>query len=200
MAILMPTDIAGRVTWLGVVRDRAATLESEPRETMDLDWEGPRGECHGGLTRPSCSRVKLQYARGSEIRNVRQISMLSVEDLAAIAGAMEIPVIRPEWTGANIVFEGIPEFTLLPPGSRLIFEAGASVAIDMENGPCKFVGEVIEGHHPGKGSGFARLAVGRRGVTGWVERPGAIAIGSVARLHVPPQRLYAPAIRRAATR
>jgi hypothetical protein len=35
-------------------------------------------------------------------------------------------------------------------------------------------------------------------VTGWVERPGALRLGDVARLHVPPQRLYAPAMKRAA--
>jgi len=197
MAILTPTDISGRVVWLGVVHDRAVTLEAEPVETLTLDWAGPVGDCHAGLTRPSCSRVKLQHPRGTEIRNTRQLSMLSAEELAAVAQAMDIPRIAPEWTGANIVFEGIPDFTQVPPGSRLVFEDGTTLAVDMENGPCRFVGEVIERHHPVKGGAFPRLAAGRRGVTGWVERPGVVALGAAARLHIPPQRLYAPAAQRA---
>ncbi len=199
MAILTPTALSGRVVYLGVVRDRAATLESEPVERMTLDWAGPEGECHAGLTRPACSRVKLQYARGTEIRNARQLSMLSAEELAAIAAAMDIPAIAPEWTGANLVFEGLPEFTMIPPGARLLFESGAAIAVDMENGPCRFVAERIEARHPGRGMAFARKATGRRGVTGWVEKPGVVRLGETARLHIPPQRLYAPAALAGAT-
>ncbi len=195
MAILTPTDISGRVAYLGLVHDRAVTLESAPVETMTLDWAGPVGECHAGLTRPACSRVKLQHPRGTEIRNTRQLSMLSVEELAAVALDMGLPRLAPEWTGVNIVFEGIPDFTHVPPGSRLIFADGTALAVDMENGPCRFVGEVIERHHPGKGGAFPLVAAGRRGVTGWVERPGVIVLGAVARLHVPPQRIYAPAVK-----
>lgn len=193
MATLTPTDISGRVVFLGLVHDRAVTLESAPVETMTLDWAGPVGECHAGLTRRSCSRVMLQHPKGTEIRNTRQLSMVSVEDLAAVAQAMDAPRIAPEWTGANIMFEGIPDFTLLPPSSRLIFANGAALVVDVENGPCRFVGEVIERHYPGKGGAFPRLAAGLRGVLGWVERPGVVALGDVARLHIPPQRLYAHA-------
>jgi hypothetical protein len=97
-----------------------------------------------------------------------------------------------------LVVEGLPDFTSVPPASRLIFETGAAIAIDVENGPCKFVAEVIERHHPGRGMRFPQVALGRRGVTGWVERPGVVAVGDRARLHVPAQRLYAPALARAA--
>ncbi|SDZ76216.1 MOSC domain-containing protein [Rubrimonas cliftonensis] len=195
MAILTPTDVTVRVTWLGVVRDRAVTLESAPRDSLSLGWDGPEGECHGGLTRPSCSRVKLQYPRGTEIRNARQLSILSAEELAAIAADLGLETLPPAWTGANMVVEGAPDFTQAPPASRLIFETegggpGASLAIDMENGPCRFVGETIEKHRPGHGSAFPRVAAGRRGVTAWVEKTGVVALGDVARLHVPPQRVW----------
>ena len=190
MAILRPTAFHGRVAYLGVVLDRETTLRSEPRETLNLTYDGADEECHGGRTRPACSRVKLQYARNTEIANARQLSMLSVEDLSAIARDMDIDGIEPEWTGANIVFEGIPDFTLIPPSSRLIFESGASVVSDMENGPCKFVGQEVEKQWPGKGLSFPAKARNRRGVCGWVERPGRIEIGMTARLHIPPQRIW----------
>lgn len=193
MAVLRPTNIFGVVTFLGVVEDRETTLCASPRDALSLTFDGPEGECHGGRTRPSCSRVKLQYEKGTEIANARQLSMLGAEDLAEAAAAMGVDRIAPEWTGANVVFEGIPRFTEIPPSSRLIFESGASVVVDMENGPCGFVGAEIEKRHPGRGRAFPEAARGRRGVCGWVERPGRIALGMSARLHVPPQRIWAAA-------
>ncbi|MGB0410733.1 MAG: MOSC domain-containing protein [Pikeienuella sp.] len=193
MAILKPTDIYGRVTYVGVVLDRQVTLSSEPREELDLSFEGPVGECHSGMTRPSCSRVKLQYPRGTEIGNARQLSILSAEELAEAAADMGIDRIAPEWTGANIIIEGIPDFTKIPPSSRLIFESDASVVNDMENGPCKYVGQEIEKHHPGKGLSFPVHAREKRGICGWVERPGKVSVGMSVRLHVPPQRIWSHA-------
>lgn len=192
MPILTPTDHTARVTYLGVVRDRNVTLESEPRDRLELTLDGPVGEYHAGRTRPSCARVKLQYERGTEIGNARQLSVLSVEDMVATAAAMEIDSIRPEWLGANVVIEGLPNFTLIPPSSRLIFESGASVVNDMENGPCKYPAEIIEIHYPGKGLSYPAKARNRRGICGWVERPGALEIGMTVRLHVPPQRIWTP--------
>lgn len=188
---LTPTEFHARVVWLGVVKDRAVTLRSEPRTRLALGFDGPEGECHGGPTRPSCSRVKLQYPRGTEIRNARQLSVLSAEELAAVAAEMGIPELRPEWTGANLILEGVPDFTSVPPSSRLVFESGASVAVDMANGPCRFVAEEIEREHPGRGLAFPKVARDRRGVVGWVERPGAVEIGMTARLHIPVQRAWA---------
>lgn len=194
MPILSPTRISGRVVWLGVVADREAGLVSTARDAVEATWEGFPGEAHGGLTRPACVRVSAQYPEGTEIRNTRQVSIVSAEEMAAVAAEMGIPEIDPEWVGASLVLEGIPELTTVPPSSRLVFESGASLVVDMENGPCRFPAEVIERQHPGKGMGFVRAARGRRGVTGWVERPGRIALGDTVRLHIPPQRLYAPAM------
>ena len=187
MSILRPTDIYGTVTYLGVVVDSAVTLRSEPRETLTLTHDGPVGEAHSGQTRPSCVRVKLQYPQGTEITNARQVSVLSVEEMAEVAAAMGIDRIAPEWTGATMVLEGIPDLTTMPPSSRLVFDSGASIVNDMENGPCKFVGEEIEREYPGKGLAFPKHAVRKRGICGWVERPGEVSVGMKVRLHVPPK-------------
>lgn len=193
--MLTPTDIYGTVAGLYINRDREAGLQSEAVDAIAATWEGFAGEAHGGLTRPSCSRVLRQYpTRGTEIRNTRQLSILSVEELAEIARRLEIPKLRPEWVGANLVIEGIADLTMLPPSSRLVFEGGASIVVDIENGPCKFPAEIIERHHPGHGTAFATRARGLRGVVAWVERPGRIETGERARLHIPPQRIYAPAM------
>lgn len=198
MPILMPTGIVGRVSGLFVNSNREEGLESVSLDSVTASYEGFDGEDHGGLTRPSCSRVKLQYKKGTEIRNSRQISILGKEELQAVAEEMGLDEIAPEWVGANLILEGIPLLTQLPPSSRLIFEGGAALVVDMENGPCRFAAEQIETHRPGKGMSFAKVAAGRRGVTAWVEKTGDIALGEEVRLHIPPQRLYEPAIKREA--
>jgi hypothetical protein len=192
MPILAPTAITGTVAFLGLVRDRAGSLRSAPVTEVAAGWEGFAGESHSGLTRASCSRVSAQYPKGTEIRNTRQVSILSEEELAAIAAGMGLPSLRPEWLGANLVLRGIPDLTLLPPASRLIFAGGAAIAIDMENGPCQFPAREIEAEHPGFGARFRPAAEHRRGLTGWIERPGTIRLGEAVRLHVPPQRPYPP--------
>jgi len=196
MPILMPTAIMGHVRGLFVNNNREEGLESVSIDTVNATYEGFDGEDHGGLTRPSCSRVKLQYKKGTEIRNTRQISILSQEELQTVAEDMGLDEIAPEWIGANLILEGIPMLTQLPPSSRLIFEGGASLVVDMENGPCRFAAEQIELHRPGKGMSFAKVADGRRGVTAWVEKTGEIKVCDEVRLHIPPQRLYEPVLRR----
>lgn len=192
MAILKPTNIHGRVVAILVNPSRDDGLESAPLERIAVTYAGFAGETHGGLTRPSCSRVLKQYPkRGTEIRNTRQVSILSPDDLAEIAKRLEIPEVKPEWVGANLVLDGIPSLTMLPPSSRLIFAGGVTLTVDMESAPCRFPGEVIERHYAGRGAAFPKVAAGLRGVTAWVEREGEIMVGESCRLHCPPQRIYA---------
>jgi len=181
-----------RVTWLGIVRDRAQGLASEPVEAVDVTYAGVAGEAHAGLTRAACTRTRLQYPVGTEIRNVRQISIVSAEELAEIAAALGLPALDPRLLGASMVVEGAPHFTRVPPSSRLVFESGAGLVVDMENAPCRLPAEAIEAAHPGHGLRFPANARGRRGVMAWVERPGRIGIGHTARLHVPPLAQYPP--------
>jgi hypothetical protein len=76
MPALKPTDYFAEVLWLGRVADSVEDLRAEPMDSMVLSYEGVEGDCHAGLTRPSCSRVKAQHPRGTEIANVRQLSIL----------------------------------------------------------------------------------------------------------------------------
>lgn len=194
--MLLPTEIEGEVTFLGVNPDREAGLESRPIERANLSFDGIAGEAHGGATRPACSRVKRQYPRGTPLRNARQITILSLEEMTEVAAAMGLDApIDPSWIGGNIQLTGIPQLTRIPPSSRLIFESGAGLVADMENAPCRFAAEAVEAHRPGLGLSFPKRAAGKRGVTAWVEREGAIALGMRCRLHIPPQRLYEPALR-----
>ncbi|WP_282059792.1 MOSC domain-containing protein [Roseobacter litoralis] len=190
MPALMPTKFQGRVVWLGRVINTQETLRSETLPLADLKFSGIKGECHGGLTRPACVRTKAQYPEGTEIRNVRQLTILSQEELDAIAEDMGMADIDPAWLGASMVIEGIPDFSHVPPSSRLQVESGASLAVDMENRPCIYPGREIEKDRPGLGPKFKPAAKNRRGVTAWVEREGSVKVGDSVRLHIPDQPVW----------
>jgi hypothetical protein len=188
---LLPTRFTARVTWLGRNPDRSAALETRALTEMALTFAGDAGESHAGLTRPSDSRVLAQYKRGTPIRNTRQLSILSAEDLAAIAPEMGLEALDPALVGASMVIEGIPDFSRVPPSARLQDEAsGTTLTIDMENRPCQLPARPIEARHPGFGKAFKRAAQGRRGVTAWVEREGTIRLGATLRLHIPDQPVW----------
>jgi len=191
MPVLKPTEYRGRVLWLGLVRDRDAALEAEAVEAVVAGFAGPEGAAHAGLTRPSCSRVTAQYPKGTTIRNTRQFSILSAEELAQIAARMGVDRLDPALVGATMVVEGIPDFSHVPPGSRLQGEGGATLVVDIENRPCTLPARPIEGRHPGFGAKFKAAGQGRRGITAWVEREGVFRLGEALRLHVPDQRVWA---------
>jgi len=191
MPALIPTQFTATVTWLGHNPDRDAALETLPLTEMVLSFAGHAGESRGGLTRPSDSRVLAQYKRGTPIRNTRQLSILCAEDLAAIAADMGLNRLDPALLGASMVIAGIPDFSHVPPSSRLQDEdSGTTLTIDMENRPCMLPAKPIEARHQGFGKAFKRAALNRRGVTAWVEREGTIRLGATLRLHIPDQPVW----------
>lgn len=191
MPALMPTQFYGEIVWLGIVPDRAAALESTSVNSIEALFSGPVGEDHGGLTRPSDSRVLGQYAPNTVIRNTRQFSILSAEELDMIAAEMGLVDLSPALVGATMVIRGIPDLTHLPPSSRLSIMGGASLVVDMENRPCTLPARPIENLHQGFGAKFKRAAMGRRGVTAWVECEGVLTAGMQLRLHIPDQPVWA---------
>lgn len=190
MPALKPTAFKGRITWLGHVPDRKASLRAVAAQSVEATLEGFPGEAHGGATRLSCVRVKAQHPQGTVIRNVRQLSLLSAEELRATAAEMGLDGIDPSLVGASMIIEGIPDFTHLPPSSRLQAPSGACLVVDMENRPCNLPAREIEKEAAGFGSRYKSAARGRRGVTAWVERAGRLALGDEIVLHVPDQRAW----------
>ena len=193
MPALMPTTYTARIVWLGTQAEPVEKLliRSAPVMEMPLSFAGYAGESHAGLTRPSCSRVMKQHKRGTEIRNVRQLAVVSLEEMAEVAAAMGLETFDYAWVGASLVVEGIPDFTHLPPSSRLQGPDGVTLVIDMENRPCQEPAVTIDAALPGMGKGFKRAATGKRGVTAWVEREGVLRLGDVLTLHIPDQRVWA---------
>ncbi len=191
MPALKPTPFSARITWLGRVVPEGGTLRSVPAEVLNAQFDGVLGEAHGGSTRPSCSRTTAQHPKGTTIRNVRQLSILSAEELAATATMMGLDAIDPVLVGASMVIEGIPDFTHVTPSARLQGPDGVTLVIDMENRPCQLPAREIEAEAPGFGKTYKAAASGRRGVTAWVEREGVLRLGDTLTLHVPDQPVWA---------
>ena len=191
MPALIPTEFTGTITYLGHVPDREAELASAPLSELFASFAGAKTESRGGLTRPSCSRVLPQYRLGTEIRNTRQFSIVCEEELGWIAGAMGIERLAPEWLGASLMVSGIPDFSHIPPSSRLQSKRGTTLTVDMLNRPCMLPAPVIERFFPSKGKLFKTAAKGLRGITAWVEREGILSIGDEITLHIPDQRPWA---------
>jgi hypothetical protein len=191
---MIKSKFSGKITWLGAVPNRDSGLESVARESLTLSFSGAEGEAHSGLTRPACERVSMLYNAGTDIRNVRQLSVLSAEDLTLIARDMGIDHLDPTLVGATMVIEGIPDLSHLPPSSRLQGAHGATLVVDMFNPPCNWPAKPIDRRHDGFGKAFKPAAKGRRGVTAWVEREGAFQLGEAIVLFIPDQPAWAGAV------
>lgn len=177
----------GTVQKLFSCEDSKASIVSELIDRANLSYEGVPGDTHSGLTRAACSRFPYLYKEGVEIRNTRQLSIVSLEELAEIAEGLELDLLPAGWLGANIELSGIPSLTLLPPSSRLVFSSKATIVVDIENRPCVYPAKIIEGFHPGKGRKFFKTAKHKRGITAWVEREGLIKPGDNVEVFVPDQ-------------
>ncbi|OIQ32199.1 MAG: sulfurase [Roseobacter sp. MedPE-SWchi] len=191
MPVLLETEFRGEVVWAGETAANTGITGTEV-QTLSLGFDGLTGERHQGENRTSCVRMRNLHPEGTIIRNVRQLSILSAEELALIAADMGLEQVDPAALGANLVLRGIPDFTYVPPSSRLRGPDGVTLTVDMENRPCIFPGREIDKHHAGFGPKFKPAARGRRGITAWVECPGQLKTGDSLRLFVPDQRAWAP--------
>lgn len=147
--------------------------------------EGFLGDRHHGYYKRAGVREKL-YPKGTIIRNNRQISIVSVEELEEIAASMDIGELKAEWLGANVLLSGIPNLTQIPSLSRLIFENGVVICVYKENLPCVFPGNVIHEYYPQvRPESFPKHSIHLRGLVGWIERPGIIKVGEKVELKLP---------------
>lgn len=162
-----------------LVKPEDEGAKSSPRESVEVGWGGFPGDKHFGDTMPAGSSQK-PYPKGTEVRNTRQVSIVSVEELQEIADELGVPKIEPEWVGANMLVSGIDKLTSLPPGSRLHFEHGVGLVVEGDNSPCTTAGGEIQENYPdvaGITTAFPKKAIGKRGLVAWVERPGRLSTG-----------------------
>ncbi len=166
---------------------------------LGVQWENHCGARL--LDSRDSTALRHGFIKGMEVANLRQWSAISQEELASIGTSMglqqEIP---PGLLGENIIVEGIPKFTELPPGTQLFFRGqdgkirSTALLVISENGPCGLPGEAIEEHFHGAGlkKAFVEHAKHKRGVIGLVFSSGFVCQGDTVIVEIPDQRLYDP--------
>jgi hypothetical protein len=154
-------------------------------DSLTLDWGGPVGDRHHGETMLSGTRQRRVFEDGTVIRNHRQVSIVDIGELAAIAAALGVPSLAPGLIADNICTQGIPGLTSLPPMTRMVFDSGAVLVLGGENTPCTIAGALVQSVHGTPPQSFPKAAMGLRGVTGWVERPGTLVAGGSIELVLP---------------
>lgn len=184
--------IVGEVA--GVYLAAGRDFITAPISELKLGFDGIADDFHLGVTRRSGGREPW-YPRGTEMRNERQLSLVAPDELAEIAGAMELPQVLPEWIGANLLIAGVERFSMVPAGTLMFFEGGVTLKIDAQNGPCKLAGRSIA-----QAAGMADITAGAllfpkvakrlRGLVAWVEKPGTISHGEKVTLRLPEQWIY----------
>jgi hypothetical protein len=156
--------------------DTSGSILSSHKGSIQAELAGLKGDRHFGHT--FASNARYPYPRGTEIRNSRQVSIISVEEMKAVSAELGIPQIFPEWLGANLLVAGIPALTQVPPSSRLHFKNGAVLVVHGENDPCSHPGKVLQQeypHIPRLSPAFIKAANHKRGLVAWVEKAGIIA-------------------------
>jgi len=184
---------AGNATLAALCVAVGPALESRATDCLDLNLSGIVGERHAGSSRLSDVRTPW-YPRGTPIRNERQLSAVSQEELQVLADDLGIAAIEPAWLGANLAITGIGALSHLPRGSRLIFASGAVLVTTGPNEPCRAAGRALA-RRAGRRDlewRFAAVAKERRGILACVEKAGRIARGDSIRWQVPRQRLWTP--------
>lgn len=172
-------EISVRVEYLAVGAKDDKILKT-PSLSVEVGLEGIVDDRHSGFVKKADGRDD-GIKRGTIIRNWRQWSAVSLEELDKIAAAMCIDRVDPAWLGANIAFSGCEQLTQVPKGSTIWFSSGVILTVEGENQPCIGPGKEIAQHLSGVvPSSFPKAAQHLRGLVGVVHRAGRIALGEQA--------------------
>lgn len=169
-------------------------LSKIAQSTVQVELDGFVGDRHRGF-----SRVAYEgdtEPEGTVRRNNRQWSGVSVEELGILRQRMHLSEpLSAETVGANICVTGIPDFSRLAKGARLIFPSGATLLVEDYNPPCTDMSEKIAAMHtttsgePIRRLDFCKQAKRIRGLVGSIDVPGVISTGDevMVQIYKPPR-------------
>lgn len=164
-------------------------LSKQGTATLNAEIGGFSGDKHAGPQRKAWDGE--WEPEGTVRRNERQWSAVSAEELAYISESLDLDQpLRPSTLGANLCVEGIPEFSLLPRGTKLVFPSGAVLMVEEYNPPCSDMGEQVMRKYTSRSGklenerSWLRPAAGRRGLVGVIDVPGKIQAGDEFELRV----------------
>lgn len=158
-------------------------------DSFMLTFTGIVADVHSGATRAAGPREPA-FRRGTMLANLRQISLVSTEELATIASRMGLTRLDPAWLAANIAIEKAGPITQLPRGTIIRFPSGASLYVSDLNSPCKAAANLIREHaRPAQALTFVPHALGRRGIVAFVYSQGQVTAGDAIEFLFPQPEL-----------
>jgi MOSC domain-containing protein YiiM len=169
-------------------------LGKEPRPFLQAELDGFLGDRHKSYSRQTWEGDK--QAEGTNRRNERQWSAVSVEELAEIQQKMDLKEpLTAASLGANICLAGVPHLSRLPKGTILTFPSGAELEVTEYNTPCLEMSQHLSKIHttnsgqPLRVTAFSKAAKYCRGVVGVVEVAGIISAGDdvIIKPYAPPK-------------
>ena len=168
---------------------RTVAFAKNSIETAQVELDGFVGDKHRGYMRGAYEGES--YPVGTIRRNDRQWSAVSIEELAQITEGMNLQdSLTAETLGANLCFEGVPNFSSLPRGTKLLFPSGAALIVEDYNPPCHYMSDEIAATHltlsgesPGK-LDFLKVAKKLRGLVGVIDVAGEINQGDEVHIKV----------------
>ena len=131
-------------------------LSKEGHSSIQVELSGIQGDRHQSYERSTWDGDK--QPKGTERRNERQWSAVSVQELADISAALALDeTLTAERLGANLCISGVPELSRLPKGTLLKFSSGAELAVEEYNPPCHDMGKKLASIHTTKSGSTKRL-------------------------------------------
>ena len=179
----------GRVASLHV--GSAKKTPSTSVDSFMLTFTGIVADVHSGANRAAGPREPA-FRRGTMLANLRQVSLVSTEELATIASRMGLARLDPAWLAANIATEGAGPITQLPRGTLIRFPSGASLYVSDLNSPCKAAAKLIREHaRPAQEQTFPFVfqALGRRGLVAFAYSQGQVTTGDAIEFLFPQPEL-----------
>ena len=157
----------------------AKKTATTPVPSLTLTFAGIVSDVHSGATRVAGAREPA-FRRGTRLANLRQVSLVSTEELDIIAWRMGIERLDPGWLAANIAIEGAGPISQLPRGTIMRFPSGASLYVSELNSPCRAAANLIRRHGrvpEEQMSRFVQHSMGRRGLVAFVYTEGDVNAG-----------------------
>ena len=160
---------------------------TKPKDQLSFTLEGIEGDRHFGYETVSGGRFTTLYDRGTRVRNNRQWSAISPQEVKEIAKNLGVDSrLTPELLGINLLLDGVEKLSELPPMSYLVFsphnnfqprrQEDVTLVVYGQALPCTIAGKALVeplGDETLERK-FPKAALGYRGTTGWVERGGII--------------------------
>jgi MOSC domain-containing protein YiiM len=164
-------------------------MSKEEHGSIDVQLDGIVGDAHRSYVRKAWAGDK--QAEGTDRRNERQWSAVSVEELSAIQDAMDlVEAPSPTALGANLCLSGVRDLSRLPKGTVLRFPSGAELLVEEYNPPCHDMGKKLAAMHETRSgqalssTAFSKAARLTRGIVGVVEVAGDIETGDVVEIEL----------------